>query len=89
MLRQALLAHSGGLGIGIGREMIDRDHDRHIEFADVLDMAEQVGGAAFTAGTFSWPSSALATPPCILSARTSGDDDDGGRLKAGLPALDV
>src|SRR5207237_228735 len=48
--RLALVLDQRDLGVGVGGEAIDRDHRRDAELADVLDVALQVGHAAFQRG---------------------------------------
>ena len=47
--RLALLLDQRDLGVGVGREAVDRDHRRQAEFLDVLDVALQVAHAGFRA----------------------------------------
>jgi hypothetical protein len=47
--RLALLLHQLDLGVGVGREAVDRDDRRQAELLDVLDVALQVRHAASSA----------------------------------------
>jgi hypothetical protein len=67
--RLALLLHQRDLGIGVGREAVDRDHGRQAEFLDVLDVALQVAMPLRAPSRSSFFRSSFFTPPCILSAR--------------------
>ena len=69
--------------------MIDRDHDRQPEFAQVLDMAGEVGDAFFDRLDV-FRAERVARDAAVHFQRAHGGDDDrAGRRQAGGTALDV
>ena len=78
------------LGLGVGAEAVDRHDRRHAELAHVARRGGRGWpGRVCSAFRSSLPSSSLATPPCILSARTVATITAAAGRQPGLAALDV
>ena len=78
------------LGRRIGCEAVDRHDGGHAEFADVLDMAAEIGKApGQRLCRFSLPKLVLGHAAMHLEGAHGGDDHGRGRGQAGLAAFDV
>src|SRR5690606_31165889 len=88
-LRLRVLLHSRDLGLGIGDEVVDRDHGRHAEALYILDVAAEVD-EALPDGLDIFCAEVLALDTTVHLERAHGRDDDRRRrIESGLAALDV
>ena len=88
-LRGDEILHRLDLGIGVGGEVVDRDHHRHAELLHVLDVTAEVGAALLHRLDILGAEVFLRDAAIHLQGAHGGDDDRGSRLQARLAALDV
>ena len=88
-MRGDIVLHRLDFGVGVGIEVVDRDHRRHAELLDVLDVAAEIGAALLHRLDVLLAEVFLLDAAIHLHGAHGGDDDRGRRLQAGLAALDV
>ena len=76
-VRRGDLADRVDLGLAVRGEMVDRDHGRHAELADILDMAGEVDAAGLHRRDI-FLAEVGAGDAAIIFERAYGGDDDGG-----------
>ena len=75
--------------VGIAGEMIHRDHNRHAEGFQILDMPSQIGAASLHRGDILGAEIGPRHPAIHLHRAHRGDKDNDARRDAGLAAFDV
>ncbi len=87
--RLALFPDQRDLGIGVGREAIDRDDSRQTEFLDVLDVALKIAHAALERLQVFLLQIAFRDAAVHLERADGRDDHHAIGFQPGLAALDV
>ena len=78
------------LGLGVGREGVDGNHDGKLEnVLDVRDVLQEVGQASLDGLEVLLGELGLGHAAVVLEGAHGGNDDHGGGVEAGHAALDV
>ncbi len=81
--------HEIEFGVGVAGKAVDGDRDRHAKLVQVGDVTREIGESCLQRGNCFRAERVLGGPAMHLERAHGGDDDCGGRLQPGHPALYV